>query len=130
MLGNNTDQVSWPACGEIDILELLGHEPNKIYGTLHWGTSSASRSSKGSSFVLNSGSFDQQFHVYSLVWKQDDIQILIDDQQFANVTAIDVLGSPYPFNKDFFFIFNIAVGGTWPGAPDNSTVFPQRMIVD
>lgn len=96
----------------------------------HWGTTTATHGSKGSNYVLTSGGFDQQFHVYSLVWKQDDIKILKDDQPFAGVTAADVLGSPYPFNKDFFFIFNIAVGGNWPGSQDNATVFPQRMIVD
>jgi beta-glucanase (GH16 family) len=130
MLGSNIDAVGWPACGEMDILELLGHEPNKIYGTMHWGNTVASHSSKGSSYTLSSGSFDQQFHVYSLIWKQDDIRVLVDDQEYVHVTATDVLGSNYPFNSDFFFIFNIAVGGNWPGSPDNTTVFPQRMVVD
>ena len=130
MLGNNIDAVGWPACGEMDILELLGHEPNKIYGTMHWGNTVPSHGSKGSSYTLSSGSFDQQFHVYSLVWKQDDIRVLIDDQEYVHVTSIDVQGSNYPFNNNFFFIFNIAVGGNWPGSPDGTTVFPQRMIVD
>lgn len=130
MLGNNIDAVSWPACGEIDILELLGHEPNKIYGTLHWGTNSASHASKGTSYVLGSGSFDQQFHVYSIIWTLDAIKILIDDQQYLQFAKSDVGSSPYPFNADFFFIFNIAVGGNWPGSPDSTTPFPQRMVVD
>jgi beta-glucanase (GH16 family) len=130
MLGNNIDAAGWPACGEMDILELLGQEPNKIYGTLHWGATVLSHSSKGSSYTLPGSSFDQQFHVYSLVWKQDDVRILVDDQEYVHVTSTDVLGSPYPFNNDFFFIFNIAVGGNWPGNPDNTTIFPQRMIVD
>ena len=129
MLGNNIDQVSWPACGEIDILELLGHEPNKIYGTAHWGASFATHGSKGNNYTLSTGSFDQQFHVFSLIWKQDDIKILVDDQEYVHVTSADVTGA-YPFNNDFFFIFNIAVGGSWPGSPDNTTVFPQRMVVD
>jgi beta-glucanase (GH16 family) len=79
---------------------------------------------------LSTGSFDQQFHVYSLIWKQDDIRVLVDDQEYVHVTAVDVMGSPYPFNNNFFFIFNIAVGGSWPGSPDGTTSFPQRMIVD
>jgi len=130
MLGNNIDAVGWPACGEMDILELLGHEPNKIYGTMHWGNTVPSHGSKGSSYTLSSGSFDQQFHVYTLIWKQDDIRVLVDDQEYLHVTPIDVQGSNYPFNNNFFFIFNIAVGGSWPGSPDGTTVFPQRMIVD
>ncbi len=129
MLGNNIDVVNWPNCGEIDILELLGHEPNKIYGTMHWGTGGGSHASKGGNYVLGTGSFDQQFHVYSIIWKQDSIKVLIDDQEYVQVTKADV-GATYPFNADFFFIFNIAVGGNWPGAPDATTVFPQRMIVD
>jgi hypothetical protein len=130
MLGNNIDAVSWPACGEIDILELLGQEPNKIYGTVHWGANFNSRSNKGNSYILNGGSFDQQFHVYSAIWEQDSIKILVDDQQFFQFSKSDVGTAPYPFNADFFFIFNIAVGGNWPGSPDGTTVFPQRMVVD
>lgn len=130
MLGNNIDAVGWPACGEMDILEMLGHEPNKIYGTIHWGNTVPSHASKGNSYTLSSGSFDQQFHVYSLIWKQDDIRVLVDDQEYVHVTSVDVAGSNYPFNLNFFFIFNIAVGGSWPGSPDGTTVFPQRMVVD
>jgi beta-glucanase (GH16 family) len=130
MLGNNIDAVSWPACGEIDILELLGQEPNKIYGTVHWGANFNSRANKGNSFILNGSSFDQQFHVYSAIWGQDSIKILVDDQQFFQFSKSDVGAAPYPFNADFFFIFNIAVGGNWPGSPDGTTVFPQRMVVD
>jgi beta-glucanase (GH16 family) len=129
MLGNNIDQVGWPACGEIDILEYLGHEVNKIYGTLHWGPSTAAHISKGNNYVLSSGGFDQQFHVYSLIWNQNEIKVLVDDLVFVNITSAEISGTN-PFNSDFFFIFNVAVGGNWPGSPDNSTVFPQRMIVD
>jgi len=129
MLGNNIGSVGWPACGEMDILGLLWHEPAKIYGTMHWGANAASHGSKGSSYTLSSGSFDQQFHVYSLIWQQNDIRVLIDDQEFVHVTSADVAGN-YPFNSNFFFIFNIAVGGNWPGSPDGTTPLPQRMVVD
>ncbi|CAN5501038.1 hypothetical protein BH10BAC2_BH10BAC2_28610 [soil metagenome] len=130
MLGSNIDAVSWPACGEIDILELLGQEPNKIYGTLHWGANTAAHESKGSNYILGAGSFDEQFHVYTMLWKEDNIKLYIDDIEFLTVDKTDLTGSEYPFNKNFFFIFNIAVGGNWPGSPDATTVFPQRMIVD
>ncbi len=130
MLGNNIDQLSWPACGEIDIMELLGQEPNKIYGTLHWGATFAQHQSKGTNYVLPSGSFDQEFHVYSMDWDADKIKIYVDDQLYFTATSTDFLGSPNPFTNDFFFIFNIAVGGAWPGSPDNTTSFPQRMVVD
>lgn len=130
MLGSNIDAVSWPSCGEIDILELLGQEPNKMYGTLHWGANTAAHESKGSNYILGTGSFDEAFHVYSMIWKEDIITLYIDDIEFLTVTKADLTGSEYPFNKDFFFIFNIAVGGNWPGSPDATTEFPQRMVVD
>ena len=96
---------------------------------MHWGASTAAHASFGSTYTLNPGSFDQQFHVYSLIWSQNTIKILVDDIQFVNFSAANVSGN-YPFNSDFFFIFNIAVGGNFPGAPDNTTLFPQRMVVD
>ena len=129
MLGNNIDAVSWPKCGEMDIMELLGQEPNKVYGTVHWATAGGSATNRGSNYVLPTGSFDQEFHVYSLIWQQDSIKVLVDDKQYFQISKTDI-GATYPFNADFFFIFNIAVGGNWPGSPDGTTVFPQRMIVD
>ena len=129
MLGNNIDAVSWPRCGEMDIMELLGQEPNKVYGTVHWATSGGSATNRGSNYILPSGSFDQEFHVYSLIWVQDSIKILVDDKQYFQISKTDI-GATYPYNADFFFIFNIAVGGNWPGSPDGTTVFPQRMVVD
>ncbi len=130
MLGNNIDQVNWPACGEMDIMELLGQEPNKIYGTLHWGATTLLHQSKGTNNVLSSGSYDQQFHVYSLNWVKDQVQILVDDVVYNTIPASATAGSVNPFNSDFFFILNVAVGGNWPGSPDGTTVFPQRMVVD
>lgn len=129
MLGSNIDAVGWPTCGEIDLMELLGQEPNKVYGTLHWGSSAATHQSFGTNYVLNSGSFDKQFHVFSMIWDQDSIKLLVDDVQYFADNKQNI-GPDYPFNNTFFFIFNIAVGGNWPGNPDNTTVFPQRMIVD
>jgi beta-glucanase (GH16 family) len=130
MLGNNIDQVGWPACGEMDIMELVGLEPNKVHGTLHWGATPTLHSSKEAGYVLTSGTFDQQFHVYSMLWVKDQVQIYIDDILYNTITTSNTAGSTYPFNSDFFFILNVAVGGNWPGPPDATTVFPQRMIVD
>jgi beta-glucanase (GH16 family) len=127
MLGSNIDQISWPACGEIDILELVGHEPNKAHGTLHWGASSALHQFSGKNYVLNSGHFYDSFHVFSMEWTADLIQIYVDDVPYF---SMDISTGGLPFNEKFFFIFNVAVGGDWPGSPDSSTVFPQRMIVD
>lgn len=129
MLGNNIDAVGWPACGEIDIMELLGQEPSKMYSTLHYGSSVATHGSFGTNYSLSGESFDEKFHVFSMDWEEDSIKMFVDNHQVFTCNK-SVVGEPYPFNSDFFFIFNIAVGGNWPGSPDGSTVFPQRMIVD
>ena len=130
MLGTNITTVGWPASGEIDIMELLGHEITKSYGTLHYGASSAMHGQKGSSYVLSTSNFYDQFHVFSMDWKQDQIKLFVDDNLFLTVNKADLASSPYPFNAPFFFILNVAVGGNWPGNPDATTTFPQRMIVD
>lgn len=130
MLGNNIDQAGWPACGEMDIMELVGQEPNRVHGTLHWGATPTLHASKEAGYSLTTGTFDQQFHVFSLVWVKDQVQIYIDDILYNTITTANTAGSVYPFNSGFFFILNVAVGGTWPGPPDATTVFPQRMVVD
>ena len=132
MLGDNIDQVNWPACGEIDIMELIGNQPDRVYGTAHYALANGQHDSRGSSKVLPGNEhFSDAFHVFSLEWEQDRIRWLIDDVPFHEVTPASMgAGVPYPFNNKFFFIFNLAVGGSWPGNPDATTVFPQRMIVD
>lgn len=128
MLGSNIGTVGWPACGEIDIMELIGKSPNKVYGTLHWGASVASHQSSGNNYTLSSGIFNDQFHVFSMVWDANQIQLFVDDNPAYFTKNIN--DNALPFNNDFFFIFNVAVGGDWPGSPDGTTQFPQRMIVD
>lgn len=126
MLGANIWDVSWPQCGEIDIMELVGHEPTKIHGTSHFNNSN---SPLGGSYSLGSEKYIEKYHVFSVIWEEDEIKWLMDDNQFYSVTKNQV-GSNYPFNNNFFFILNVAVGGNWPGSPDATTVFPQRMLVD
>jgi beta-glucanase (GH16 family) len=130
MLGENITTVSWPACGEIDIMELIGNFPSRTYGTMHWKTAAGTNTNKGTEYNLSSGDFSQQFHVFSLIWTQDTLKWLVDDQLFLTTTKADVGTANYPFNDPHFFIFNVAVGGNWPGSPDANTVFPQRMFVD
>lgn len=130
MLGANINSAGWPACGEIDIMELIGTYPARVTGTFHWKNSGGSNSNKGANYNLSSGDFSQQFHVFSIVWQQDVIKWYVDDLLYVTNTLADVGNANYPFNADQFFIFNVAVGGNWPGAPDATTVFPQRMFVD
>lgn len=131
MLGANITQVGWPACGEIDIMELRGQQPDRVLGTVHFGGSTAQHQFVGGGFNLPAGEkFSNKFHVFSLIWEEDVIKWLVDDVEFYQFTADDIGNNFYPFNRDFFFIFNIAVGGNFLGSPDETTVFPQRMIVD
>jgi beta-glucanase (GH16 family) len=130
MLGANITSVGWPLCGETDIMELVGTAPSTVVGTLHWGIAGGSHMSKGANYVLSSGDFSKEFHVFSIIWQQNSIQWLIDDQSYLTVNSDYVGSDVYPFNADQFFIFNVAVGGNWPGPPDYTTVFPQRMFVD
>ncbi len=129
MLGENINEVSWPACGEIDIMELVGHTPNISHGTAHWGNSGEGSQFQGSSFSL-SQDFADQYHVFTLLWKNNSMQWHVDETLFHTITTDNTQGFNYPFNNEFFFIMNVAIGGNWPGEPDETTVFPQTMEVD
>ena len=123
---------SSPVNGEIDIMELIGKEPFRAYGTLHYGLP---YENQGGWFDLPDGAtFDQDFHVFSIEWEEQEIRWYVDGQMYfkANEWYTSQAKQPYPapFNKPFFFILNVAVGGTWPGSPDETSVFPQTMIVD
>ena len=131
MLGSNFGTVGWPACGELDIMELVGHEPSTTHGTAHWGPQGQGFSNlSGGSKTLDNGKFSDEFHVFSLIWEFDRVRWLLDDVQLHEINKSTVGNNQYPFNQPFFFIFNIAVGGNWPGSPDATTTFPQRMVVD
>ena len=130
MLGDNITTIGWPNCGEIDIMELIGggtFNDKTIYGTIHWDDS-GTHASYGGSKSLSSGTFADEFHVFSLIWDSSSIQFLLDDVVYrtADITPAGLS----EFHENFFFIFNVAVGGNWPGDPDATTVFPQKMYVD
>ena len=131
MLGSNIDAVSWPACGEIDIMELSGNLPNRVLGTVHFGPNDSQAQQNGNAKYLDGdNNFQDEFHVFSINWENNLIEFLVDDEVFHTITPASLNGEAYPFNKNFFFIFNVAVGGDFPGSPNSSTPFPQHMIVD
>lgn len=126
-----TDAVygRWPASGEIDIMELIGHEPNIIHGTIHYGPP---HTFSGGAYTLPEGTFSDDFHVFALEWERDEMRWYVNDILYHTETNWFSAGQgfPAPFDQRFHLIFNVAVGGNWPGSPDASTVFPQQMIVD
>jgi hypothetical protein len=131
MLGSNIDAVSWPSCGEIDIMELAGDLPNRVVGTVHFGANvSQHQYISMPKYLSGTANFQDEFHVFSINWVADKIEFLVDNEVFHTITPASLNGAAYPFNKNFFFVFNVAVGGTFPGDPNNTTPFPQNMIVD
>lgn len=130
MLGTNIDAVSWPNCGEIDIMENIGSLPSNLYGTIHGPGYSAGEGISGS-YVLPGAELSDDFHVYAIEREEDRIRWFIDGQQYFTLTPADLPnGTTWVFNAPQFLILNVAVGGQWPGNPDQTTVFPQRMTVD
>lgn len=132
MLGENISTVGWPACGEVDIMEMIGggDKDKTVYGTLHWDANGthACTCDQGNDYTLTTGKFADEFHVFSITWDAQTIKWYVDDNLYktVDITPADLS----EFHNNFFFIFNVAVGGNWPGSPDGTTVFPQRMIVD
>ncbi|MFB3903012.1 MAG: endo-1,4-beta-xylanase [Acidobacteriota bacterium] len=131
MLPTDDFYGTWPASGEIDIMEYLGHETNKVYGTLHYG--GQSHQSSGWHYVLPSGNFSDDFHLFRLEWEPGVIRWYVDNVLYQTQPPpqwYTKVPFPAPFDKRFHLILNLAVGGNWPGYPDPSTEFPQRMEVD
>ncbi len=118
----------WPQSGEIDIMENVGFEPDIVHGTIHYGPLWPNNKSTGSSTsVPNSAS---AFHTYAIEWEENEIRWYVDDVLYSTRVPSDLSPDFWPFDQDFHIILNVAVGGAWPGPPDNTTVFPQVMEVD
>lgn len=131
MLGDNIRQVGWPACGEIDIMEMVGGPAiarnNTVHGTIHWDNN-GSHAETGNFVTLSQGIFNDNFHVFSIIWDEQRITWLLDNVPYHSVDITPAALSE--LRESFFLLFNIAVGGNWPGSPDETTVFPQQMVVD
>lgn len=129
MLGSNFNSVGWPASGEIDIVEMIGGSgrENTVHGTVHW-QNDGQHAQFGGENTLSSGTFNDEFHVFSIEWTASRITWFVDDQQFHTIDITPAQLSE--FRNSFFFIFNLAVGGNWPGSPNSTTNFPQYLIVD
>ncbi len=131
MLGANFPSVGWPACGEIDIVELVGSNPRRVHGTIHFGNDPGQHQYTGQGVSIPfPNTFADEFHVFSIEWEENAIRWLLDDEEYFSITPSNMNGQNYPFNQEFFFIMNIAVGGEWPGPPTENTTFPEFMAVD
>ncbi|GAB4179269.1 MAG: hypothetical protein Kow00108_15230 [Calditrichia bacterium] len=129
-----TDWVygGWPASGEVDIMEMLGHDTNTIYGSLHYGGNYPEHVHTTTAYDLTSGDFVNEYHVFALEWEEEEFRWYVDGNLYKITNSWYTTSAPYPapFDQRFHLILNIAVGGNWPGNPDATTQFPQRMIID
>ncbi|GAB4418710.1 MAG: glycoside hydrolase family 16 protein [Bacteroidia bacterium] len=128
MLGANIDDVNWPQCGEIDIMELRGQQPHVIHGSLHGPGYSGGAAITGS-YALENGRFDTDFHVFAVEWYEDRIDFFVDDFLYNRIAAEEAPGE-WVYDQPFFLLLNVAVGGNFVGFPTSQTPFPQTMVVD
>lgn len=130
MLGDNMGDVGWPAAGEIDVMENVGKEPSTVHGTLH-GPGYSGEGGIGEAYSLPNGeAFADKFHTFAIDWSPDSIKWSVDGNVFQTRTPADLGGKEWVYNKPFFLILNLAVGGYWPGDPDGDTKFPSELVVD
>jgi beta-glucanase (GH16 family) len=144
LLGADCEQVGWPLCGEIDIMEYRRQEPTSVSGSIHGPGYSGETVPQGQitkSYDLENDRFDAGFHIFGIEWGPDYINYYVDDILYNQITPEDLEITPedpdnpdalgeWVYNKPFYIIINLAVGGNFPQAPDSDEVFPQSMLVD
>lgn len=125
------DTGNWPACGEIDVMEMIGGgdgRDNKSYGTGHWDDGGHQMLGGNTTPVAWPAKLSDDYHVYGIEWDAANIKWFVDGALFYTLDITPAVRSE--FHQPFYLILNLAVGGNWPGVPDGTTVFPQVMYVD
>lgn len=134
MLGSNIDEnggdTPWPETGEIDIIELYGSKSSSVVeANIHYSDKNNNHKMMGAvKYELKTGDFSNSYNNFSIEWNKESINWFVNNEQYASVS---IIGPEFTeFHKDFFILFNVAVGGKYAGRPDESTIFPQKMYVD
>jgi beta-glucanase (GH16 family) len=132
MMGDNINTVSWPSCGEIDVMENIGKEPSINHGSMHMpATGGTTDDQLTGMYTLSGGAkLGDAFHTYAIEWTSSQVTFYVDDMLYETQTKAAATGRTWEFDHPFFILLNVAVGGTWPGSPDSTTTFPQTMKVD
>lgn len=130
LVGNDIYTVNWPQCGEIDIMEHVNREA-AVSAHMH-GPGYYSKMAFGKAYTLPTlEDFGANFHVYAVEWEPDILRFFVDDIMYYSVSKSDLpAGRQWVFDHPYYILLNLAIGGNWPGAPDNTTVFPAVMYVD
>lgn len=131
MLGANHPEVPWPVCGEIDVMEIIGQQPGTVHSTLHGPNYSGGDGPTGSFTLPDDKKFFDDFHTFEVEWNPRDISFYVDGLHYHTRKSPEFTGNrQWVFDHPFYILLNVAVGGNWPGNPDQTTVFPQTMMVD
>ncbi len=127
MLGSNISDVGWPKCGEIDILEYVGRDPDHVFFSLH------TQDSYGNTINTKRNkieSIEDGFHIYSIDWTEDKISFFVDGDHQYTFNPVEKTEDTWPFDKNFFFIINMAIGGNFGGHDIDDSIFPQEFVID
>jgi beta-glucanase (GH16 family) len=131
LLGGDISAVGWPQSGEIDLMENIGKEPSIVHGTVHGPGYSGAKGISAQITLKRKKRLSHRFHVFGVEWLPGSIEFFLDGVPYAKVTPASLpAGRQWVFDKPFFLLLNLAVGGDWPGNPDSTTRFPQTMLVD
>ena len=130
MLSTDTPYGTWPQSGEIDIMEFIGNDPTETFGTLHYGDLFPGNRNIGAPFPFYGADFFNTFHDFAIEWQANEIKWFVDGFLFQTRTPADLAPFNWPFDHDFHFLLNVAVGGSYVGFPTTQTIFPQTMLVD
>jgi len=130
MLGANIDAVGWPKCGEIDIMEHVGFEPGRIYGTVHTQAYNHMKGTARSGHLSLPDPF-ADFHVYAIEWFEDHIDFFVDDRKYFTFKNENAGVDAWPYDAPHYLILNLAIGGAWGGQKGvDDSIFPQPYVID
>lgn len=129
-LGTTISQVGWPACGEIDILEYVGHQPGLVHANVHTrGYNHVRGNGRGATIRVPDA--ETAFHVYALEWSPQRLEFFVDDRKFFTLENDGTGVDSWPFDGPQYLILNLAIGGSWGGQQGvDDSIFPQRYVVD
>ena len=127
LLGNNIDQVGWPLCGEIDVLEYVGRSPQEIFTSLH---TKAAHGDDANTKTTHIEDIEEGFHTYTADWTKDQIAFYVDGQKVYTFAPKDKNQEVWPYNQPFYLLVNLAVGGNFGGKEVDHSVFPQEFVID